>query len=233
MALYDQLATPQYLDFSSTPDRGYSPTRINRDPVVKPLSPTGALLTPKQIRTRVRRRSNRNMKMSEQELTHLYPQKPIEEWDLEELARGKPRNKDGSFKGRKPTWITREIHEQAMDRYKTMVKDQMNSITVKALNFMANAIDDDSVDDKGKPIIPASTKADLSKFLIEHVVGKPVARIEQDVSVKLQSILGTVMVNPRDATADTSPAHFPGVTMAMYEDVEEAEVLEDEDDKQS
>ena len=221
--------TPRVIDFSTSPDLRYYPSGKYQDNYVKPERPVtadGKLLTEKQIRARIRRRSKREESASEQELAYLYPQKPLEDWDLEELAKGRPRNKHGTFTGRKPSWITREIHEKAMERYALLVKDNMNSITVKALKFMSDAIENEDVDEKGKPLVGANVKADLSKFLIEHVVGKPVARIEQDVSVKLQSILGTVMVNPNEAQRGYSPSHFPGVTMPMYEEIEEGEVIE-------
>lgn len=219
------------IDFSSTPNIRHVPSGIPQDNPTKPskpLSAEGKVLTEKQIRARIRRRMKRNEVASEEEMKYLYPHKPLEDWDLEELSRGRPRNRHGTFTGRKPAWVTPEMYEMAMNRYKQLVKDEMNSITTKALKYMADAITNEDVDDKGKPIVPASTKADLSKFLIEHVVGKPTQRVEQDVSIKLQSILGTVMVNPNEAKGELAPAHFPGVTMAMYgdEDIEDAEVID-------
>lgn len=218
------------VDFSSTPDIRYRPMGKKHDSLdapVRPMTADGKLLTEKQIRARIRRRRAREEKASEQEIEHLYGHKSIEDWDLEELSRGRPRNKNGNFSGRKPGWVTREIHEKAMERFAEMVKNDMNSITVKALKFMADAIENDDVDEKGKPIVAASTKADLSKFLIEHVVGKPTQRVEQDVSVKLQGILGQVMVNPGEMQeASFAPAHYPGITMPMYEADDDAEVLD-------
>ena len=148
------------------------------------------VLTPKQIRARARRAQ----KITEGELATLY--KPLDEWDAEELARGRPRAKDGSFKGKAPAFIDRALHEQIINRFTEVVKLEMQGHTVKALKILEKILDDDSEDEKGRPNVPPSTKLDATKFLIEHVLGKPKQRVEQDISVKLQGILATAMVNP-------------------------------------
>jgi len=151
------------------------------------------VMTKKQIRARARRK----MKIGEEELAQLY--KPLDEWDHEELARGRPRAKDGSFKGATPKYIDRAIHEQIVRRFEEVVKSEMNGHTVAALELIGNIIDDDERDERGKPIVAAGTKLDAAKFLIEHVIGKPKQRVETDISVKLQGLLGTVMVNPNNS----------------------------------
>jgi hypothetical protein len=170
--------------------------------------------------------------MTDQEMEYLY-QKPIEDWDMEELAHGRPRNSKGSFTGPKPKWINAMVHEQSMERYTAAVKTDMRASTVDALGAIRWIIQNEETDDKGKPIVPPSTKLEASKFLIEHIVGKPTQRIEADVSVKLQAILGQVLVNPNDITGGTdtegySIGHMPGVTMPLaiesdYEDIIDAE----------
>src|SRR5690606_22032388 len=112
-----------------------------------------------------------------------------EEWDEEELARGRPRAQDGSFRGAAPKWITRELHEQAMARFKGIVEGRMREETVTALGVVNAILQNDDVDDRGKPAVSASTKLEAAKFLIEHAVGKPTQRVEQDISVRLQGLL--------------------------------------------
>lgn len=148
------------------------------------------VMSPKQIRARARRK----MRIGEEELATLY--KPLDEWDHEELARGRPRAKDGSFKGGTPKFIDRALHEQIVRRFEEVVKEEMNGHTVQALELIGQILEDDERDERGKPIVAAGTKLDAAKFLIEHVLGKPKQRMETDISVKLQGLLGTVMVNP-------------------------------------
>lgn len=203
-------ATPKEIDFTSVTED--DPNGVEE----KRYSTEGKVLTPKQIRARMRRKQARRESITDEELEALY-QKPIEDWDMEELAMGRPKNKKGHFSGGpRPKWITMDMHERSMDLYRKAVKTSMQHTTVSALETLTNLLADESQDERGKPIVPASTKVDISKFLIEHVVGKPVARIENDVSVKLQGILGTVMVNPAElATGNYMPAHFPGMTMEL------------------
>lgn len=203
------------LDFRNVPEIVDRPSGINPEDT-RPRTKEGKLLTPKQIRARARRTGKKTEIMTKEELRYLYPQKPIEDWDMDELAAGRPRNSKGSFTGPKPKWITREIHEQAMERFIQGVRQGMRGTTVKGLTKLEELLEDDSVDDKGKPLVSASTKVDIAKFLIEHVIGKPTQRVENDVSVKLQGLLAAVMVNPDDmSSGGYQPAHYPGITMKL------------------
>lgn len=194
----------------------------------RPVNAEGKLLTPKQIRARARRqaakkgkRSKTQALMSEAEFEALY--KPIEEWDLEELARGRPRNKDGDFRGRKPGWITREVHERAMEQFQLTLKTELSAQSITALDTYRYILENDETDERGKPLVPASVKLQAANFLIEHQIGKPKQQVQQDISVKLQGILGAVMVNPNDALAPAeqggmggfSLAHMPGYTLPL------------------
>lgn len=194
----------------------------------RPITAEGKLLTPRQIRARARRQAAKTSKkarhqpvMSEVEFEALY--KPIDDWDLEELARGRPRGSDGTFKGRKPGWITREVHERAMEQFQLSLKMEMSTQSITALDTLRYILDNEDTDDRGKPLVPASVKLQATTFLLEHQVGKPKQQIQQDISVKLQGILGAVMVNPNDALAPAeqggmgnfSLAHMPGYTLPL------------------
>jgi hypothetical protein len=214
-----------------------------------PMTPEGKLLTPKQIRARARRRlarggRSRQGAVTEQEFEALY--KPIDEWDLEELAKGRPRNSKGKFGGRTPGWITREVHEKAMERFQTVIKSEMSALNVDALDTMRWILQSEDCDEKGKPLVPASVKLQASQFLIEHTVGKPKQHVQQDISVRLQAVLGAVMANPNEALAPPSQggrlgmadsntpgyqlAHTPGHTIPMgIEDAIDVEFTDDED----
>lgn len=227
------------VNFSKVPDIRQHMSGRKRDaldPQIRPRTAEGKLLTPKQIRARARRKQNRKQLLTDQEMEYLY-QKPVDEWDMEELARGRPRNSKGGFSGPRPKWINATIHERAMERYTAAVKTDMRATTVDALDTLKHLISNEETDDKGKPIVPAGTKLEAAKFLIEHVVGKPTQRIESDVSVKLQGILSQVMVNPADVMGGTPDkgfelAHLPGVTMPLAtrddEEIYEAELIDDE-----
>ena len=153
-------------------------------------------MNPKQVRARARR-SKTDKPLEPAEVLALMG-KPIGEWDMEELARGRPRNKRGDFAGAAPKLITREVHEQALNRFKELVRTDMRSLTVKALETLGNMLENEEADAKGRPDVPANVKVDISKFLIEHLIGKPTQPIEADISIKLQGILGAVLVQPSE-----------------------------------
>lgn len=161
----------------------------------RPVNAEGKLMTGKQVRSRARRLLQKGKKLDD-ETFEAWAGKPIDEWDLEELARGRTRDASGGFRGRPPQYMPRAVHERIAERFKILVRDQMNIASTQALGVIANLLDNQEVDDKGKPIVAASVKLDAAKWLVEHVIGKPVQPTQTDVSVKLQGILGAVMVNP-------------------------------------
>lgn len=220
-ALEDPSATPRILDFTGVKDRFQSPTGNWQDEHPAPLSPEGFSLNKQQIYRRRRRAIKKFVEkttLSEAEASILY-NKPLREWDNEELARGRPRNKDGTFSGPAPAFVTAEVHEEAMDRFTSIVRTGMRVATVDAIKFMQEMITDQELDNRGKPVVGASTKLDAAKFLVEHIIGKPTQRTETDISVKLQGILGAIMVNPNEMEEGGGyfPGHLPGVTMQLAE----------------
>ena len=60
------------------------------------------------IRNRLRRGKNREEDIAlYAEHSHYF--KPVHDWDMEELAHGRPRGKTGGFQGRAPGWLTADI----------------------------------------------------------------------------------------------------------------------------
>jgi hypothetical protein len=162
---------------------------------------------PEQIRSRARR----HQKKMESELTKLY-RKPVEEWDMEELAHGKPRASDGTFKGVPPKWVTRQVHEEAVRRFKQMLNSKVRVLSVPAIEMLLQLMTDDRMvfDDEGQPVrhlVPPSVKSQIGTFLIEHVIGKPNQTVDAkgELVHSVQSILAGSMVNP-DQDADEALA---------------------------
>lgn len=190
---------------------------------------TGLLLTPKQLRTRARRQIKKGGAVIDDAYNRLM--KPLDEWDSEELARGRPRDATGGFRGKPPQYITRALHERAMEKFKTIIRDEMNAQSITALRTIQMVLESEEVDFKGKPIVGAAQKLDAAKFLLEHIVGKPTQPTTSDISVKLQGILGTVMVNPMEAGGmGYAPAHMGsrlGITAGDDEDIIDAEEVDE------
>lgn len=162
---------------------------------------------PKVMRNRIRAQTRKgNLDKVGSEFKKLY--KPIEEWDSEELARGRPRDTRGGFMGKAPKWISRELHEESMNRFRQALRDETNSSANKAVSVINRIMDDDETDHRGKPRTPPSTKLDAAKFLLEQVLGKPKQHIETDISVKMQGMLATAIITPGKLPADFGAAQL-------------------------
>lgn len=156
-------------------------------------------MTPWQIRQRLRRGTQ-----DPEEARIAMGGKPVDEWDHEELARGRPRNSAGNFGGAIPAWVTEDVQEEAHRRFKQWLKREMSRHSITALETVADLVGDADTD---------RVRLDASKFLLEHVVGKPQQDIKGDVQVKLAGLLAGVIVNPGEDPDE------------LY-----AEVIDDEDD---
>jgi hypothetical protein len=189
----------------------------------RPNDSEGKLLSAKQLRARARRRYARADKLVADAEPWL--RKPYDEWDDEEIARGRPRDAAGGFRGRTSRYVSREVHERAMERFKGLVRENMNSMTLDALTVMRQVIGDDEEDKRGRPRVPASVKIQAAQYLLDHIVGRPMQPTKSDISVKLQGILGTVMVNPGEdggyVAGQVASRALPGDIIG--------EVVEDED----
>ena len=206
--------------------------------------------TARQLRARARRKMKSGLRLTDEEFVELCG-KPIEAWDLEELAKGRPKDKNGAFSGHSPSqYMARETQERIETLFKQKVRGSMNVATVDALSTLHGVLNNDDYDFKGKPVVAASTKVDVAKFLVEHLLGKPTQRVESDISVKLQGILAGVMVAPEHALPDdpTSPVgptgrYFAGQrgSRSDYQDTEllaleragivDAQIVQDEEEE--
>jgi hypothetical protein len=120
-----------------------------------------------------------------------------------------------------------------MDRFKAVIREGMNANAINALSAIDRILANDGEDRKGRPLIPASVKLQAAQYLLDHVVGRAVQPTQSEISVKLQGILGTVMVSPTEVDGAFQVGQF--ATRALPGDVSiDALVLdndEDEDDE--
>lgn len=179
------------------------------------LKAKGLSASKKQARARARRAHARNQRI-DAEIDLMY--KPLDEWDSEELAQGVPRELWGKKKAGQLKWMPRAVHEQIVDRYQAIVKDEMRAMTPSAIRMLQTLLENDETDRKGKPLVSANVKLSIIQLLIEHVVGKPTQKIEADVSVKMQAMLAHVMVVPDEEGGEMTqgfmglnvPTHYDG-----------------------
>jgi len=169
---------------------------------------------PAQIRRRLRR--NVGTKHHKEDLELLIRHagfKPIEEWDLEELARGMPKNKRGRFSGKPPTWITPDIMREAKKRLLAHTNALIGEQVDKAMEVIVGLMTDETVDDKGRPCVDAATKLKCAQFIIEHVKGKATTILElESTDVVRQAIASAIVLD------DGSPQDEPIILEGEWED---------------
>lgn len=155
--------------------------------------PSKLSTNPKQIRTRMRRRGLDLDRDAELYAIHGY-KKPIHEWDLEELARGRVRDKNGEFRGRAPSWITPVIMKEAKRRLLAETYGKLAGHIDQAVVTMGNLLTSEEVDENGKPLVDSKTKFAAAAFIIEHTIGKPKAVVEIDATEDTKNALAAAIV---------------------------------------
>lgn len=99
--------------------------------------------------------------------------KPLDEWDFEELARGRPKDKNGFFTGASPQWVTPAITREAKRRLKSKAMDKLGEHVEEAIAVLVAMMASDEVDDNGKPLVDAKTRMAAATYILDQVIGKP------------------------------------------------------------
>ena len=55
---------------------------------------------------------------------------------------------------------------------------------------------DDRRDDDGKPVVPASVRVDVGKYLVDQFLGKAKISVDVHEDNSLADLLGAVLINP-------------------------------------
>lgn len=172
---------------------------------------------PSATRARIRR----NGAKIDSDIEILY-QKPIDEWDMEELARGRPRNKAGNFQGPRPSWITPLILKAASDKLRQLTTQELSVFAGDAVRVMAQLMNEDGTDFDGKPLVPASVRLSAATYVMDQIIGKPKSQVEVTGNVVLESLMAEVLVND-----DTGSHAHPVIDAEVVEDDDEGD---DDDD---
>jgi hypothetical protein len=168
----------------------------------------------KKLRDRARVEARRKARELEELVESTY-HKPVEDWDWEELSMGMPRDEDGKFPVKKPPWVTAAVQTEVQRRMKTLSEKQLMTHAMQAIECLSELMTNNDFDDFGKPVVPASVKADAAKYVLNQVIGTPKARVEVSEGSPIMELMGGILVNP-----DGLPAH----------PVIDGEVVDDEGD---
>jgi hypothetical protein len=162
---------------------------------------------PSAVRRRLKR-ANQTFEEAKADV-ELYYEKPIEDWDFEELQRGQPKTADGRFVGGRPKWLTPVLMAEAQSRLKTMTARQLGHHAGDAIKVMVELMNTAKV-----PMV----RFQAAKYVLDQIIGLPTQRIEAKAQSDFESLLADVMVN-EDGSED-----------AMVIDLDETEWEEDDDD---
>ncbi|KIR64738.1 hypothetical protein [Micromonospora haikouensis] len=161
---------------------------------------------PRRIRDRLRHGTNpeRDLAMLEE-----IGYKPVSEWDNEELARGRPRNKRGTFAGPSPSWLSEAIQAEARKRLKER--------TFSAVMAHSEAVMKVLVDLATDPATPAGVRADIGKFIYEQLHGKAKAHVDVGAQAAPRVAIAAAIVLDDGLPQDT-PAVLDGEYIEDDED---------------
>lgn len=168
----------------------------------RPKDETKLSVKPSQARNRLRRAMQKAEQKGglkhidgrvQRDVEMLY-KKPIDEWDIEELAHGRPRSRDGKFTGQAPKWITPLIVAEAKRRLLNQTFGSMAAHIPQAIKVIGELMTSDEVDDKGRPIVDARTKFAAAQFTLEHYLGKPTIFVQAEVADFTRSAIASAIV---------------------------------------
>ena len=145
---------------------------------------------PSAVRSRLRR-ADKKFEDAKADV-ELYYEKPIEDWDFEELQRGTPRAADGKFYGKRPKWLTPVLMAEAQARLRTMSAQQLGMYAGNAIDVMVELMNTSRV-----PVV----RFNAAKYILDQIIGLPTQRVETKAQIEFESLLADVMVNP-DGSVD-------------------------------
>lgn len=170
---------------------------------------------PRQARKRLRR-----VARSMAEDVKLIYEKPISEWDFEELCACRPKDENGKFRmGPPETWLTDIVRGEIYNRLQAVTRQRLGNHTLTAIKTIMAIMRDDSEDSDGRPIVPPGVKLDAAKYLLNQLIGSPSSKVEITGKLDLNHLLARIMVNPDGQ--DAHPTTVEGTVEELSYEAEE------------
>jgi len=169
--------------------------------------PYGRSDNPPQIRKRLRRNGlDRDVEM----LIEVGALKPLDQWDLEELAHGRPRNKRGGFTGGKPKWLTGKIQEEIQRRLKKRAFDELAALLPAATKVLADTL--------MSPESNERLRFEAARLIFAYAIGLPKQTIDLE-STAIEAMLAAALVLPSGEAAH--PVKHPVIDGQVDDDDED------------
>lgn len=130
---------------------------------------------PKKPKRKVDTRGRAKIRVNAQTLAVIDNPASVTEWDDEELKRGQRRDKNGSFTGRPPSVLPREIHIEIQRRH----IEKAASYFVEHAQEMATVL----FNIAKNPEQDAKARVAAAKIMLDRALGAPTTTTKMDVSV--------------------------------------------------
>lgn len=158
-------------------------------------------MAPHNIRNRLRRRTDA-LDLELEALAEHTGYKPVSEWTFQELAAGKPKNPDGTWRsGAKPKWITGKVQQEIRRRLVEVGHDELAKYLPHAIRCMYLLIQNTDVDAFGRAVVDSGTKLKAAQFIVEQIMGKAKQRVDHGFEQGFREFLAGAVV------VDGQPAH--------------------------
>lgn len=160
------------------------------------MSTKAVSTTPQRARARLRKQNGYMERDVDILASH---RKPLEEWDTEELAHGRPRDKNGTFRGAPPKWITPAVVAEAKRRLQLRAFGDLSACVDDAIKAVHKIVTSTAKDADGKPIVSTRDRLEASKFIIEMVLGKAKQRVDVEAGETIKAALAGALLMPDGA----------------------------------
>lgn len=150
--------------------------------------------TPSAIKARIRRNGGRTAEDIAIFHEVVYGEvKPVGEWTLEELQRGRPRHPTGGWRGPRPKWITPIIQAEIRRRLREETISTLVGHTGTAIKVLAEFLKNEE-----EPHL----RFKAAQLILEYAAGSPDKNVHITGNVQLQNMLAGALV-----LDDGTPAH--------------------------
>lgn len=138
----------------------------------------------------------------------------LSDWDMEELIRGYRRAKNGTFAGRPPLVVPREVHDELAKRVKSQVAHELRGLVAEKVVPVMRKILEGEVDPADAPGLRLQMQ--VAQDLLDRFVVSKSEKIEIAGTMKHENIIESVTI---DRSLDDGE-----------DDIVDAEIVEEEED---
>jgi hypothetical protein len=105
----------------------------------------------------------------------MYNEIPLDDWDDDELIKGKRKDRDGKFRGRPPKLVPSNLHRELTRRRFSRAYDLLTDSLVDAAQMLRSIVNDPETD--------AGDRIRAAEVIFDRILGRP----KEQVAIDFQS----------------------------------------------